>query len=169
MISNKLFLVLCYLAMFSFTECSIDKSLDSELFIDAQLLNCRLVNYHNKLYTTKPPWLEYNIALSNKKGQVLDLCTYQAYLIIESDEINFVDSLQVSWGKETLMPGEKDTITVVDYFIDKPEKISEINWVNPNSMTYKCFESNRDDVKNGATYLNSFKIMKSNDFNFKVE
>lgn len=167
MIGSKVFLYL--LTLFSLNLCTLDKSVESDLIIDAQLLNSRLVNYHNKLYSRKPAWLEYNIALSNNKDQAIDLCTYQVYLVIKSDEIGFIDSLQVSWGKGKLMPREKDTITIVDYFIDKPEKISEANWVNPHSMEYKCFESNRNELVNDAIYLNSFKVLKSRDFNFKIE
>lgn len=158
-------LILLTLMLFTWIKCSnpdVDNTLkkkETEM-IQATLLNSKIVNYFNLIYEDKPAWLEYQIELLNKTDSTIYLCGENTFIIIKSNKDKFIDSLEVFWGKKVLSPEELDTIRVVDLFLDKPKRIDESKWLNPEEILFYSVINEEKDSNNCISEISIKKDLK---------
>ena len=162
------FLLFFAVILFSHFSCSMDRD---KSVIEANLLFSKLKNYENKTYPMESAWLEYQIELVNNDKHILSLCyDNQVNLIIKSKQGKIIDSLYVMWGKNMLLPLEKDTIRVVDLFAEKEEKVSGRYWLDPDILIFKCrSKSLENSLLDSVIQINTYKIKKSDNFKFTIE
>jgi len=148
--------------------------------IDARLLRSGILNYKNPSFPNEPPWLQYVIILENKSIFPVVFHSETGYLIIESKNKHFQDSINVIISKKFLLPQELDTIYVTDLFLKKKEAFCEKNWINPDVMYFLCIADSTEFLNNfsvyesmqdsdSVIYLKSFSITKAKDFTFAIE
>ena len=159
--SKSVYSVIWFLFGLYLIGCQSNNSFNPQQIIDAQLLSARLVNYRNQTYITKPPWIEYNIALTNSSNQLISLCESEATLLIRGSKKEIIDSLRVYWGKKEMMPRSKDTIR-----IDKPVNRNEEQWVNPSGILCNCPQV---EAKSKSLEPIFFEINRGEKFQFNIE